>query len=717
MASSDKNLRGGLTFERFGRAYHLRVRSAADLSRVCELDEAHWVAISAPINTLHMDRGFLEIIDTDKDGRIRPDELRHAIAWTLDVLQDHAGLEAGSSRLVLGAINTDHADGKRAREAARKMLDRLGGGAEAITLEQVRSIKGLEADRSVSETGVVLADAAEDEATARFITDIVKTLGGSGHPSGKAGVSGDDLTRFMELARGLLDWHERGKAPEVRPHDDKPEAFDNYVNLRDKLDLFFAQCKALQMDRSLSTRFSQNAAGRDLSDPSAIERMMREAPIAAPNAEGVLELSGPINPAYRDDVKCFAEWALDEPKDKLDEARWRAIKQAFAAREAWLAEKAGGALEALGLDALRDYLEGDYERRVRALIDRSGETAFVMDNVRTVETLVLYQANLMQLINNYVSFPSLYKRGERALFDYGDLIMDGRRFNLAVRVYDRQAHARIAETSRMAVLYLEVTGRGVGPYEVAVAVTSGGRGNLCVGKRGVFHDVEGRELDARVVAIIDNPISLREAVAAPFKRLGGAVMGKIESIGASAEKKLDKAGAEAVSEVRTAPDEKGAKPQAASGQLGGVLAGGGIAVAALGSSLAFITKTLAGLNGWQIAAGLGGAIAAVLLPTLVIAFVKLRSRDLSAMLEGSGWAINARMRLNRPQSRYFTERPGYPVGARGIRRNYAIWLIAVVIVAAVAWVGWDLWQKAQADNAPPPPGDKQPADSPETMKK
>ncbi len=66
---------GNMTFRRFGRTYHLRIRSADDLRQVLELSEAHWVAVSAPIDTIHCDSVFLELLDADHDGRIRPHEL------------------------------------------------------------------------------------------------------------------------------------------------------------------------------------------------------------------------------------------------------------------------------------------------------------------------------------------------------------------------------------------------------------------------------------------------------------------------------------------------------------------------------------------------------------------------------------------------------------------------------------------------------------------
>ena len=46
---------------------------------------------------------------------------------------------------------------------------------------------------------------------------------------------------------------------------------------------------------------------------------------------------------------------------------------------------------------------------------------------------------------------------------------------------------------------------------LAVPVTSGTKGNLYLGKRGVFQDTEGNEWDALVVQVIENPISVRQA--------------------------------------------------------------------------------------------------------------------------------------------------------------------------------------------------------------
>jgi len=94
MAASRK-----LTFKRFGRSYHLRIQTAEDLRAVLDLNEAHWVATAAPIETINCDATFLKLVDTDHNGRILCYELKDAIAWLLKTLCDTRGVSAGSTTL------------------------------------------------------------------------------------------------------------------------------------------------------------------------------------------------------------------------------------------------------------------------------------------------------------------------------------------------------------------------------------------------------------------------------------------------------------------------------------------------------------------------------------------------------------------------------------------------------------------------------------------
>jgi len=681
-----------MTFQRFGRSHHLRIETAGDLERALALDEAHWVATGAPIRSFNCDLTFLTLLDTDHNGRIMCAEVEEGIRWLLDTLRRREGIDRRSRTLALEAIDTGDGQGQRIHLSASRILERLElPDSDRITLEQVRQVKAKVEGTPVSEAGVVLPEAAGDGEIRQFLADIVAAVGGVPHPGGAQGVDADQLGKFLAAAAAAVAWHEKGQIPpgadrtDVMPLGDATEAAYAVVrDLRAKLDQYLAQCEALALDERFAQRMGwtdEELKDLDFDDPTVIEKVLEAAPLAPGRADRQLRYDEAVNPCYAELLARFrrevAEPVLGAPGEALTAAQWQEIKAFFAAHQGWLAARPDPAVEALGIDKLRRYLEERFAEGVGELIAESRRTAFDLDNLRLAEKLILYQAYMIDFANNFVSFPHLYDPDSHAMFEMGTLVMDGRRFNMAVVVEDRKRHANIARTSNMCLLYVEVTPRDGGKTcEVAVPVTSGGIGNLCVQKRGIFEDKDGKECDAVVVDIIENPISLREALVSPFKRLGKLLTGKIESLTARAEKKLDQQAAATMDQATTAPPGKGAAAPAASG---GMLMGVGVAGAALGSALAYVSKTL---SEKPLAIGIGvlAAVVLVILPTSIVAWLKLRRRDLSAILEGSGWGINARMRLTRRQSRYFTQRPLYPKGSRGVSRVPWRGLLAVAVV-------------------------------------
>jgi len=716
MATGEK-----MRFERFGRSVHLQIVTAADCLAATGLDEALWVASGAPAATVNCDETFLKLVDSDNDGRILCWEVADAIRWATDVLADHDGITAGRDVLAVEAVSGDCPDGAIIREAIRKMLTRLGRGAdEAVTLADVRKfIEEIEAT-SVSAAGVVLPEAAQGDDVQQFLADVVAAVGGGPHPSGKAGVDTARLDEFLAAAKAALDWLAQGapdgeRADEIFPLGEATaDAHEAYRSLRAKIELYFSQCQAAALDERLTSRMGltdAELAALDMDDPAVIEEVLADAPIARARPDRLLHYDEPTNPRDADRLDEFRRLVvrplLDDDGPTLSYSQFRKIRSAFAARDAWLAEKPAESVLALGADKLRAYLDDRFATAARRLIAESSQTALVLGNIRLVEKAALYQANILDLANNFVSFPMLYDPDRRAMFELGTLVMDGRRFNLAVRVTNRGEHANVARSSNMFLMYVEV----VPPapqvkYEVAVPVTAGGKGNLCVGKRGLFCDLTGRECDARIVEIIENPISVAEALVSPFVRVGRMLSGKIESITTSAQKKFDSQASGAINQVAAPPPAAAAPAPAPAGKLasGGMLMGMGVALAVVGSALAYIAEKLTKLHWYEIWLGIGGVALAVLLPTFLLAWLKLRKRDLSAILEGSAWAINARMRLTRKQCRVFTRRPRRPRGAAlvGSRKARRI-VIAVVVILILALAGWFIIDHFILDHTKPEP--------------
>ncbi len=717
--------RGGATaFQAVGRALHLRIRSAADLAAAASLDESHWVATSAPVASFHGDGEWLKLIDVDGDGKITCRELRQAICWLLEVLEDHAGIDAGSETLELSAVSTASPEGGRILEAAGKVLDRVGrADARSLTLDEVCRIKAHAEANPVSEAGVVLPSAAGDDALRRFITDVIRVTGGTDHPSGQRGLSATNLEVFLAAARDHLAWLETGRLGEaggataIQPLADATAgAFDALQAIRAKVDQYFAQCEAVALDPRLAERMGwtqSELAGLDFDDPSVIERVLGQAPLARASGDRRLRFEEPMNPSYLQAIDRLRREVLAplgaESDAALSAARWQEVKAAFEPHRQWREQAETLGVSALPADTLTAHLGDRLAGAARGLIAESARTALVLDNLRLLEKTVLYQARILRLANNFVSFPHLYDPADRALFEMGTLVTDGRRLEFAVRVHNRAEHEAVARTSNMHVLYVAVPAAGgLEALELAIPVTSGGRGNLCVGKGGVFIDRAGRVRPARIVAMIENPIGFREAVVAPFRRLGKLLTGKIEALTADAENRFDASAAQVVNQPAAAAP---VPPRTMGMQgTGGLVMGAGVAVAALGSAIAYITKTLAQITPLAIVAGVVVAAGLVILPTLIVAGLKLRSRDLSAILEGAGWAINARMRLTHRLATQFTHRPAYPRGARGVRLYRWRWLIVVAIVLALLSAGAWALREHRRRNQPTPAAQPTPGD-------
>src|SRR5512138_1257535 len=92
-------------FFRAGGFDQVRLETGADLAHLDELDQKLWVALACPTSGLEFDAKTLALIDTDRDGRIRPPELIAAMKWAGACLKNPDDLLKGAPDLALGAIN------------------------------------------------------------------------------------------------------------------------------------------------------------------------------------------------------------------------------------------------------------------------------------------------------------------------------------------------------------------------------------------------------------------------------------------------------------------------------------------------------------------------------------------------------------------------------------------------------------------------------------
>jgi hypothetical protein len=119
--------------------------------------------------------------------------------------------------------------------------------------------------------------------------------------------------------------------------------------------------------------------------------------------------------------------------------------------------------------------------------------------------------------------------------------------------------------------------------------------------------------------------------------------------------------------------------------------------------------------------GIFGIILLISGPSTLIAWLKLRQRTLGPILEGTGWAINGRVKINMPLGAYLTDAKELPPGAKRLlndpfsdekerrrRKRLTILVVVALVLAGVAlwrfdWLKarWDAWYTPGAGAATP----------------
>jgi hypothetical protein len=115
------------------------------------------------------------------------------------------------------------------------------------------------------------------------------------------------------------------------------------------------------------------------------------------------------------------------------------------------------------------------------------------------------------------------------------------------------------------------------------------------------------------------------------------------------------------------------------------MVGGGIAFAAVGSSLAFILKTISDVDPRDAAAIVAGLILAVMLFSALLGYLKLRRRNMAALLEAAGWAVNFRLKLTHSLGLLFTRQPGLPKEAQKERGDALARFLAQAGQSKFSW--------------------------------
>ncbi len=558
------------------------------------------------------------------------------------------------------------------------------------------------ADTPFNGDGVITELLTDDEFIRSVIRDVMECIDSAPDRSGKPGISTEHIESFFDEVKAYANWQEAARTnSSILPLGrEKTTAAAAAVSaIRTKVDDYFARCRLAAFDPRISQMLNRKeeeyleVAARDL---SLNANEVAGFPLAQVAAGKGLPLAGSVNPAHSAALKTLQEAAVVPflgQREYLTEADWLTLTERLAAYDAWFASKQCPRIEKLGDARIVEILESKGHERIDELITKDKALEAEAASIENVERLVRYNRDLFLICTNFVNFKDFYDGDDPAVFQCGTLYLDQRACRLCMRVQDPSKHALMAGLAGAYLAYADCTRPGTGEkMHIVAAFTAGGSDNLMVGRNGLFYDRQGRDWDATITKIIDNPISIRQAFWAPYKKFVRMIEEQVAKRAATANNEstgmLSSAASSAASVDKTAAPAEPKKIDV------GSVAALGVAVGALGAFLTAVVGYATGifkLGPLAIAAAVLGVMLLISLPSVVLAYITLRKRNLGPILDANGWAVNANARINVAFGTTLTALAKLPAGSRrdskdryvdkGIPWKRVVFILVVGVIA------------------------------------
>ena len=702
MAIINKSKKYKWEFANIGGSSRVKISTGEDIAHLDELDPKMWTVLSCPVTGLEIDDRSLAYMDCDGDGKLRINDVICTSKWISGAVKDLNILTSGSDSIDLEQLDQENEVGKKLYNSAKQILENLGKENTVISLADTKDVAAIFAKTRFNGDGVITEASTDDVQEKAAIAAAVAAFGGVADRSGATGVNAGMIEDFYKALADYIAWKE---AAVEAPYADKTDAaIAAYAALDAKVKDFFMRSKlAAFSPESVASLDVQTSGIQAISAENLTGKMDEIAayPIARVTGKAEIDLSEPVNPAWAAQFDVLKSTVLADKK-VLTEADWAAAGAAFAAYTSWKGAKAGAAVEALGLDGAKALLEQDKKAALLDLVAQDAALAEEAANIELVDKFLHILRDFYRLVRNFVTLHDFYDRNSNAIFQAGHLIIDQRECRFCMPVVDMAKHNASAATSGMFLVYCDCTTKSKpGKLSVVAAVTVGEIGDLIVGKNAVYYDNAGLEWDAVITKIVDNPISIAQSFWSPYRRMAKAVENLISKSAADKDAKIM---VEATAKINAAPAAVPAagadgKPAAAPpfdiAKFAGIFAAIGMAVGMIGSALAALAKGIFELTWWQLILAFVGIMLVISGPAMVLAWLKLRRRNIAPLLNANGWAVNAASKISIPFGETLTDAAKFPkmklkdpFAKKGLAtwKKWAISLAALIVVAAGLWM-------------------------------
>ncbi len=699
----EKNTPYNWKFTKLGGVTRISIESGNDIAHLGELDQKMWTVLSCPTTGLEFDERTMKVMDLDGDGKIRVNEVIDATKWITSVLKDPDILLNPQDELPLDAINQENEDGNKLYNSAKQILSNLGLDKQSISLADTADSTKIFAKTKFNGDGIITEQSADDADLQGIIKLITEKIGSQADRSGEPGINADQIEAFYKAADEYAQWQAKADATTLPYGDKTAAAFDAYSAIKAKVDDYFVRCKlaAFNSDQSkaLEMTTDQLAALSDKNLATSIDELAKY-PLARISAECTVPFDATVNPAWQSKVATFKGLIFDvrhAGQEKMTETEWNEIGASFGAFQKWMGEKAGDAVEAIGIDAIKGLLANNRKADLLALIEKDNALADEAKEIAQVDKMMLLYKNIYLFLRNFVTFSDFYSsdRSVKAIFQAGTLYIDQRSCDLCMKVADMAKHDAMAPASCMFLIYCDCTSKVKNEKMKIVAVmTDGDVDNLTVGKNAIFYDRDGLDWDATVTKIVDNPISIRQAFWSPYRKMGKFINEQISKFAQEKDNKMSEEAMGKISEggtkLTTSPAADAAAEKTEKFDIAkycGIFAAIGLAVGYIGGFLVSIWEGFISLTTVGMILAIIGLILIISGPSMLLAWMSLRKRNLSPLLNANGWAVNAQAYVNIVFGATLTKMADFPVltitdpfADKGVPK----WKIALTIVIIIA---------------------------------
>lgn len=696
------------TFQRVGGLDQVVLKNANDIINLPNLDPKLWVALSCPTTGLDFDQRTLELLDSDKDGRIRIPDILDAISWVKDKIVSFDTIIQSSETLSLSQIDDSTEQGKKLLITAHSILANLNKSqADYLTQDDVQQSLKINASKLYNGDLIFPPSAELSPEMQSFIQTAIKTAGGQKDMSGQDGINLEIAQTFVKNLKSWQAWQTNISNTQTPFGENRSEIWKLVQELKPKIDDYFLRVELAQYAPQAQTALnvdekyivpSQNGL---LSDEA-----LSELPLSKIDTNNSLDLVNGLNPLWKSKITRFRALVASHLSDPnhLTQQEWQNIQtnlDAYATlisskpdiEQLSVATKPTASIEDIPADQITHFINDNLLDEFEKMVEQDNKTPISASDVFVLEKLVLFQKHLYRLLINFASFAEFFSLDHYAAFQLGKLYIDGRCATLCVAVENIAKHSTMANYSELCLLYCECT--RLGQKQTIVAAITAGQGDLLMeGRNGVFIDNAGNDWDANVVKMISKPISIQQAIWAPYQRIGRLITEQINKWASNKDADIEKTSTQAVQNPENKFDI---------GKSVGIFAAIGLAIGAIGTALTTIFQAIFSLSWWQFPLVILGLFLIISGPSVILAWLKLRRRTLGPLLEASGWAINGQVKINLLLGGLLTSKAELPANAkrnlsdplrkRNKKARIIFWsaiLVGVLLVGSVVWFKDDI---------------------------